>query len=55
MANYNVVFNEGSGTSRCTYTVAASSEYEAIEKWKRTDWGKNGRCKVVEVYKTGSR
>ena len=55
MANYNVVFKEGNSTCKSTYTVAASSEAEAIDKWKNTIAGKTGRCQVVEVYKTGTR
>ena len=57
MAKFNVVFKESGSTSTCrsAYTVDAASEYEAVEKWKQTIAGKNGRCEVVEVYKTGSR
>ena len=55
MPNYNVVFKEGGSTCKSTYTVAASSESEAISKWNQTIAGKSGRCQVVEVYKTGSR
>lgn len=57
MANYNVVYKEGNSTCTCTstYTVAASNEDDAIEKWKETIAGKSGRCQVVEVYKTGTR
>lgn len=55
MANYNVVFKEGNSTCKSTYTVAASSEAEAVDKWKNTIAGKTGRCQVVEVYKTGTR
>ena len=55
MSNYNVVYLEGNSTCRCTYTVAASSESDAVSKWKQTIAGKNGRCRVVEVYRTGTR
>lgn len=55
MANYNVVFKEGNSTCKSTYTVVASSEAEAVDKWKNTIAGKTGRCQVVEVYKTGTR
>lgn len=55
MTNYNVVYKEGNSTCTSTYTVAASNEDDAIEKWKETIAGKSGRCQVVEVYKTGTR
>ena len=57
MTKYNVVFKnkEVDSTCKSTYTVAASSESEAISKWNQTIAGKSGRCQVVEVYKTGSR
>ena len=47
MANYNVVFKEGNSTCKSTYTVAASSEAEAVDKWKNTIAGKTGRCQMV--------
>ena len=44
MTNYNVVFKnkEGDSTCKSTYTVAASSESEAISKWNQTIAGKTG-------------
>ena len=55
MAKYNVVFKSRNSSSRCTYVVDASSEYEAIKLWEKTISGSNGQNEVVEVYRTGSR
>ncbi len=55
MAKYNVVYKSRNGSSRCTYVVDASSEYEAIELWERTISGSNGQNEVIEVYRTGTR
>lgn len=54
MAKYMVKFlpNEGNYTCPTGWVVEASSESEAIAKWKRdNDSGKNGKNHVVEVYK----
>ena len=55
MAKYNVVYKSRNGSSRCTYVVDASSEYEAIQLWKKTISGSNGQNEVIEVYRTGTR
>ena len=55
MAKYSVVYKPRNGSSRCTYVVDASSEYEAIKLWEKTISGSNGQNEVVEVYRTGSR
>ena len=55
MTKYNVVYKSRNSSSRCTYTVDASSEYEAIQLWEKTISGSNGQNEVVEVYRTGSR
>lgn len=55
MAKYNVVFRSKNGTCRNTFVVDASSEYEAIELWKKTISGSNGLNELIEVYRTGTR
>jgi len=55
MAKYSVFYKPRNSSCRCTYTVDASSEYEAIKLWEKTISGSNGQNEVVEVYRTGSR
>lgn len=58
MAKYNVIYKEkAKPTNSCRggYTVDASSESEAIAKWKQTIAGKSGLNEVVDVYITGTR
>ena len=49
MAKYTVYFQKRGGGSRNGYTVDASSESEAISKWRQTIAGKTGENEVIDV------
>lgn len=52
MGKYNVYFQKKGGGSRNGNVIDASSEMEAIRKWKETTTGgKSGENEVIEVVK----
>lgn len=49
MAKYNVYFQKKGGGSRNGLVVDASSEIEAVNKWRQSIAGKSGLNEVIEV------
>ena len=52
MGKYNVYFQKKGGGSRNGNVIDASSESEAISKWRQTTTGgKSGENEIIEVVK----